>query len=720
MASQAEQLATERERLRRQHLDEDPPVCAFVDCDLVIPKPRRYAKGVRYHHDDCRLAAVEYRKSLAKLERFDEDVNWAAVKLYPEEKVRRGTLLAEIKQELSAEELDNWVRSKLSDTSVAKKVGSTQQAVGMARKAHWNDKVRAAVSGAFVPEDRYLKMLGPPDADMRDLLAKDPKKFDRMLDTLVAAFVEWRDEFFRATSDGTYITHDFHRQWIRATLNTIYTGGRQLILSPPRHGKTDLLIHFCVWLIIRDPMIRILWVGPNIDIAKNSLGMVKSILAGHDELREAYLGDIDTWAPASARSQQSVWQSDKFTVNNRPHHRKMPTMWCTGVKGKILSLDADFIVVDDPADPDDSATEDGRYKVDHWFKIKLLSRKMHATGLAMISSRVHPYDLYHQFLDNDNWDVMVNRAHMSDICGKDLFDRHDNDTDCVLFPELNPLDYLRLQADDVGPDLFDMMYQNQPRPDDTMIFDPEKIRDRCLDRSRGLGLLGIPEPYRLVAGLDPAARGVQAAFLWAVRLPSFAPDFSPGDPRHQHIEETYYMVDLETQSAGGMDGALKVMKDWFVEYGVDVWVVEDTSFQKVFMDDPRIKELQTTEGLSLTIKGHDTGKSKHDKDFGVTKTADLYHNGHVVLPYGTPEAQRKTNKLITQLTNFTGDRPKKAGKSDILMASWFPFAEVIRKWKRDERVERIRQNEPVSYPGYVSSQMTAVPWTPTIYPNMGN
>ena len=706
----------QRDRLRRQKIDEKPPRCARAKCTKVIPKPRRYHRGVKYCSDGCTNKAADERRRQKKALKTAQDMNLVGNELYPENQTRRGTLLTEIRAELSAVEFEAWVSQQIADAAVADRVKATRAAVGMCRRAAWNDKLLAAAAKAFVLQPTHQRMLGPSDTEMRELLEDDPKKYERMLDSLVQAFVDWRDTFFKATSEGTYVPRQFHRDWIRATLNTIYTGGRQLILSPPRHGKTDLLIHFCVWLIIRDAHIRILWVGPNDEIAQNSLGQVRNLLETHEELRLAYLGEHHHWAPQK-RSGSSTWQKTKFTVATRKHQMKMPTMWCTGVKGKILSLDADFIVVDDPADPDDSGTEGGREVIYNWFRKKLLSRKMHRTGLAMISSRVHPSDLYSNYLDSAHWDVIIDRAHNGDICGKDLFDAHIGQTDCVLFPELNPLDYLRLQADDVGAELFDMMYQNQPRPDGTMIFDPEVIRDKCLDRSRGLGLLNVPQPYRLVAGLDPAARGVQAAFLWAVRLPSFYSDYDPQDPRwRERRVEHYFMVDMETQSAGGIEGAVQIMRDWFVKYGCELWVVEDNSYQKVFFDDPRVKKLQ--EDLALKLRPAHSGGQTYDENFGVSSTAPLYHEGKVTLPYGTPEAVRKTNAFITQLTNFTNERAKKPGKSDILMASWFPHATIIKRWKRDSRESRVRQDQPYSFPDYVTSTTEMIPWGPTTYPGM--
>ena len=73
-------------------------------------------------------------------------------------------------------------------------------------------------------------------------------------------------------------------------MNTIENGGQRMILSPPRHGKTDLLIHFVIWLICKNPNIRILWVGGNEDIAKNAMGSVIDQLEFNELLIEEICG----------------------------------------------------------------------------------------------------------------------------------------------------------------------------------------------------------------------------------------------------------------------------------------------------------------------------------------------------------------------------------------------------------------------------------------------
>lgn len=713
------------QQIRQQKIDDNPPRCAA--CDKVLPKPRRYVPNVKYCDNNGACQKTVHRakqrekaalRAARRLEVLEEG------ELYPEGRVRRGRVLTEITERLTPTEFAEWVDQDVTDASIIRKLGltATPAAVGFARRAAYNDRLTQATNAHFAPQLSDLELLGPSDNVMGKLLADHPDQYEQKLDTLVDAFVNWRTKFFAAGFERAYITRQFHREWIRDTLDTIYTGGRQLILSPPRHGKTDLLIHFCVWLICRNPNIRILWVGPNGDIAENCLGQVRDLLETHKPLADAYLAPGETWAP-QRKSSTSLWQRAKFTVANRTLPLKQPTMWCTGVGGKLLSIDADFIVVDDPADPDASYTPGGRAKIENWFKVKLITRKMHHTGLAMISSRVHPDDLYSEFIESESWRVRVDKAHDQGKCGHPLFSEHDPTTaDCVLFPEINPLEYLRDQADVVGDALFEMMYLNQPRPDGSLIFDPELIYAKCVDNSRGLGLDGIGGSYRLVAGLDPAARGVQAAFLWAVSIGDPA-DAVFTDPRRTRRPDTYWMVDVETQQAGGIEGAIKVMVEWKQKYGADLWVIEDNSYQKVFWDDPRVKRVALEN--DLTLRPTHTGPNKHDPDFGVAGMAPAYHNGEINLPYAGLEAQRKTDALIRQLVNFTGDTvatQKRNQKSDILMASWFPFATVIKKWKRENRRATISYAQSsldtydYTFLGDPDTPNGDLPWAPTDYP----
>ena len=85
-----------------------------------------------------------------------------------------------------------------------------------------------------------------------------------------------------------------------------------MVLSPPRHGKTALLIHFCVWLIVRNPDIRILWVAKSEEMAEDMVGSVKDELLNNTELIEAFLGPERRYKP-----KRGGWGRLKFRVANR-------------------------------------------------------------------------------------------------------------------------------------------------------------------------------------------------------------------------------------------------------------------------------------------------------------------------------------------------------------------------------------------------------------------
>lgn len=707
----------ERQRIRKEAIDANPPVCNY--CAHFIPKPRRYTANVRYCNERCkkeyqRERARDKNRILDAVDRKDPayDPEAVANKLYGPKQTRSGPEYERVVAALTPGEIEAWIDRKLTNNDIARRAGltSTPQALGRIRNQLWNERLLKVESGTWEPLEKFQKMLGPPDRKMLDWAHSDDEtqraKFETALDDLVKAFVLWRNTFFTVGFERAYMTEPFHRDWIRATLKAIYLGQRLMILSPPRHGKTDLLIHFSVWLILRNPDVKILWIGPNEEIAKNSLGMVKDLLETHEPLRDAFLPPGKFFRPQ--KRTEGTWSSDKFTVASRRVPQKQPTMWATGVGGKILSLDADFIIVDDPADPDDSYTQGGRDKVDNWFKVKLASRKMDHTGLVMISSRVHPDDLYNQFIDHRQWTTIVNKAHDQTQCGLDLYTDHP-DTSCVLFPALNPLSYLQEQADVIGMPLFEMMYLNQPRPNTALIFDPDVIRTLCVDHSRALGTASIPGRFRLVAGLDPAAAGTQAAFLWAIS--------EVRDP--QNASKTmflYNMVDTQTQQAGGVEGALSVMEEWHTKYGADLWVVEDNAYQSVFFRDPRVRTL--TSNLGITLKPtHTDHRKKFDPKFGLSGLAAIFHEGRVILPYATPEARRKTDQLITSLTKFTGDDGPARKGSDLLMAAWFPFATIIRRWVQESKPSNRAWQDPIrSYPSYDQTTYDAPPWGASDYP----
>ena len=147
----------------------------------------------------------------------------------------------------------------------------------------------------------------------------------------------------------------------------------KMILSPPRHGKTDLLIHFVVWLITQNPNVRILWVGGNEDIAKDSVSSVMDQLENNELLIEEICGPGPS---LNHRTSGKAWSSTGFTVGTRTVTGiKSPTMVGIGRGGKILSRDCDIIIADDMKTTVLQCNLHQKENTRNWWTTTLSSRK---------------------------------------------------------------------------------------------------------------------------------------------------------------------------------------------------------------------------------------------------------------------------------------------------------------------------------------------------------
>ena len=471
-------------------------------------------------------------------------------------------------------------------------------------------------------------------------------------------FVQFRDKYFLTEQNVPYETPEFQKRWIDAILQTIENGKRLMVLSPPRHGKTDLLTHFCVYMICKNPNMRIMWVGGNEDIAKNAVGSVLDHLENNEQLIQDY-ATYEGFRPMNKSGKS--WSTSQFTVATRTVSGiKSPTLVAVGKGGKILSRDADLIISDDIEDHGSTVQPSARENTKNWWTTTLQSRKEEHTGMVVIGSRQHPDDLYNALLNNDAWETIVERAHDLEI----PLDQESDDQDKHMLWQGKRshkwlMEQLAAAETTGGRAIFEMVYLNKAVPAGMELFGSEMI-DSCLDRSRILG--DVPPHTALIAGLDPASTGYQAAVLWA----------------YNQKTGQLWLVDLRNDLGGGISKGLKVMQEWHEQYFLSHWIVEENGFQKAIGQDKEIKNWAGANGVR--IEGHQTYKNKWDPVFGVTAMVPMYEQQKINLPWGNPQTQRKVNVLRQQLIYFSsasGTNSKSVNsKTDLVMASWFPMKRV--------------------------------------------
>lgn len=167
---------------------------------------------------------------------------------------------------------------------------------------------------------------------------------------------------------------------------------------PPRVGKTKTLEALASWMLAYFPDSQIIYTSYSNDLAKTSVRYVQNVMSSpwYCELFETRLG--------------SIRQADHFnTVQGGK-------VYGDGVGGSLTGLGAGlkrkaggFIVVDDPAKPDEALSRVESEKIRFWFENTLKSRRNSSswTPIIVCAQRLAPDDLPGFIMENYPDDVQV-------------------------------------------------------------------------------------------------------------------------------------------------------------------------------------------------------------------------------------------------------------------------------------------------------------------------
>jgi len=281
---------------------------------------------------------------------------------------------------------------------------------------------------------------------------------------------------------------------------------RICISVPSQHGKTELVKHGLVWLLLQRPALRNAYVTYSIERAQRVSRPLR-MLAQHAGL-----------APGGTLSQWTVEGGGCVTM--------------TGIGGALTGEPIDgLLVIDDPhKDRRDAESATVRQHVRDWYNSVAEPRVHPGASVIVVHTRWHPDDLIGQ-LKAEGWETL----NLPAIAGEDDAPRQPGE---LLWPSQRPQKWLDAKRANSEYDWWSL-YQGRPRP-------------------RGGALFGEPHYYtELPTSGFASAFGVDLAYTaktradWSVclRLLRKGDDYYVVDVQRKQVDAPAFLLTLKAMHA---------------------------------------------------------------------------------------------------------------------------------------------------------------------------
>lgn len=208
----------------------------------------------------------------------------------------------------------------------------------------------------------------------------------------------------------------------------------ELVVSlPPRHAKSETLLHWIAWALSRDPTLTFAYISYAADFAATKSRRAR-LLTERAGVRLGLKVTDELWETAHGGSVKS-----------------------TGILGQLTGEGFRVIVVDDPIkNREEAESPTYRRKLYEGFTSDVYTRRdPRGTSVIVVQTRWHPDDLVGHLI-SDGWDSINLPA--IDEAGR------------ALWPEAWPLEALEKIRETVGEYTWASLYQGQPRPRGGALF----------------------------------------------------------------------------------------------------------------------------------------------------------------------------------------------------------------------------------------------------------
>jgi predicted phage terminase large subunit-like protein len=307
---------------------------------------------------------------------------------------------------------------------------------------------------------------------------------------------------------------------------------------PPRHGKSETLLHSVPWRLQRDPACRILYATHTATFAATQSKRAKRLCRA--------VG-IE---PADGDNRADEW-----------HTEAGGGLCARGAGGEVTGRGFDLVIVDDPV-KSRAVAESGvqRDAIWDWLTSDILSRLEPHGSAIVVHTRWHPDDPIGRF-ERERWPGLCLRAIAE---GDD-----ERELGAALWPSRWPAERLAVTRGEVGEYAWASLYQGRPRPRGGAIFGEPHYYDQ------------LPASgYRVAYGVDLAySARTSADASVCIRL--------------LQVGDTYYVAEVQRKQVDAPAFALTLKSMQSMLAGPMLWHASGTELGSAQFIQRLVPQLRT-------------------------------------------------------------------------------------------------------------------------------
>jgi predicted phage terminase large subunit-like protein len=407
---------------------------------------------------------------------------------------------------------------------------------------------------------------------------------------------------------------------VRSQFEPVYV----TISVPPRHSKTETLLHYVPWRLHREPSAEIAYCTYEANLAYTKSRRMRELAEATGVQFNKSAKSVKEWQTA---------QGGKLIA--------------TGVGGPITGKGAKLLIIDDPVKNREEAESPViRQKIWDWFTSTALTRVEPGGSVVVCHTRWHDDDLIgrikSEFGSHGEW------VHISFPAVDERTDEVTGETRRkALWPSRWPLAELDRKRRLVGEYDWAALYQGQPRPKGGRMFG-------------GATRYGLPnitddKPFKIIIGADPAATEKTSSDYSCAVVMAFTGEFNTLNFRGDILEVYRKQVQIPEFVAR--------LRDLAVKWGAPIAVESVAGFKAV----PQMlrnldKRLRIFEAPALG-----------DKFTRALPVAAAWNDGRIRVPH---ECEWELSDFLNEVEKFTGVKDAHDDQVDA-MAHCYNSAQMI-------------------------------------------